>query len=288
MIKKTAQIIISPLIRIDVLWDLLESTVLRVTRYAERERNRLLKPEIQRAKIKKQIATAMMFSPELTVKHGPFKGMRYPEGKAIGSVFVSKILGSYEKEIHPFIERICSTKYTEIINVGSAEGYYTVGLAMRIPGAKVFAFDTNTEAIRLLKQLAEANNVSERVETGSFCDAEILMNIPITERALIVSDCEGYEKELFTEETANFLRCHDLLIEVHDHLDIGISSHLRNIFEKTHKIEVANSISITKMLQQYNYPELKNFDLQTRKYILDENRPPMDWFFITSICANSQ
>ena len=288
MTKKILQVVIAPLIRVDILWVLLESTVLRITRYAERERRRLLKPKVELAKIKKQIETAMMFSPTLSVKNGPFKGMRYPEGKAIGSAFISKILGSYEKEIHPFIDRICKTEYTEIINVGCAEGYYTVGLAMRLPNAKVFAFDTNTEAIRLLKQLGEANNVSERIETGSFCDPEILMNIPVKERALIVSDCEGYEKELFTEETANFLRCHDLLIEVHDHLDIGISSHLRNVFEKTHIIEVANSLSVTRMLQQYNYPELKDLDLQTRKYILDENRPPMDWFFMTATGANFQ
>ena len=39
-----------------------------------------------------------IISPNLTVLHGPFRGMRYPEMRSVGSALFPKILGSYERE----------------------------------------------------------------------------------------------------------------------------------------------------------------------------------------------
>jgi hypothetical protein len=38
--------------------------------------------------------------------------------------------------------------------------------------------------------------------------------------ALIVADCEGYEKESFDDEMGQFLAKHSLIIETHDFIDI--------------------------------------------------------------------
>jgi tRNA G37 N-methylase Trm5 len=147
--------------------------------------------------------------------------------------------------------------------------------------AKVFAFDTNEEAVRLCKDMAQMNKVAERLITGSFCDANTLQSIPLTEKALIISDCEGYEKELFTEETASLLAPHDLLIEIHDFVDIGISSYIREIFKETHEIGVFQSIDDIKKAQEYLYDELEGFDLATRRVLLAEYRPAiMEWFYM--------
>ena len=218
---------------------------------------------------------------ELKVLHGVFAGMKYPGKLSIGSGFFPKLLGSYEKEIEPVLETICDSNYSEIVDIGCAEGYYAVGLAMRIKTAKIFAFDANTKANRLCQAMAELNGVSERVITGSFCDADTLINLPLTEKALIVSDCEGYEKELFTNNNLPFLARHELLIEVHDFIDIEISSYLRKIFESTHSIQVFSSIDDIKKAQLYEYKELEGLSLEEKKQILDEYRPAiMEWFYL--------
>ena len=68
------------------------------------------------------------------VASGPFAGMRHGD-IAVGSVLTVKLLGTYEKELWPIIDQIIATAYPLIIDIGAAEGYYAVGLAMRIPAA---------------------------------------------------------------------------------------------------------------------------------------------------------
>jgi len=66
--------------------------------------------------------------------------MRYvPE--AVGSSFLPKLVGSYEAELHGVIEELIGRDYRTIIDIGSAEGYYVVGLARRCPAARIYAFD---------------------------------------------------------------------------------------------------------------------------------------------------
>jgi hypothetical protein len=219
--------------------------------------------------------------PDPMVKHGVFKGMKYPEIKSGSDACFPKLLGSYEKEIQPILEEICKNTYTEIVNIGCAKGYYAVGLAMRIPTAKVFAYDSNEKAVRLCKRIAELNKVDQRIITGSFCTVETLRAIPFTKKGLIISDCEGYEKELFVEELVPLLADHDLLIEIHDFIDITISSLIRQRFEKTHAIEVIQSVDDIKKAQTYSYEELGDYDLATRKILLAETRPAiMEWFYM--------
>jgi precorrin-6B methylase 2 len=260
----------------DSTWAILNATIIRAADYARWQRTEIIEKHrlIQEA--------VMSISPGLTVKYGPFKGMKYPGNKSVGSAFVPKLLGCYEREIQSVVENICSNEYTEIVDVGCAEGYYAVGLAMRITAAKVFAYDTNQEAIHLCRAMAQMNNVSERLVTGSFCDADTLQSIPYTRKALIISDCEGYEKELFIEEIVPLLSCHDLLIEVHDFIDIEISSLIRRRFQNTHLIQAIRSIDDITKAQSYHYEELKDYDLATRRMLLAEGRPSiMEWFYMT-------
>jgi hypothetical protein len=78
-----------------------------------------------------------------------------------------------------------------------------------------------------------------------------------------------------------FLARHELLIEVHDFIDIEISSYLRKIFESTHSIQVLSSIDDIKKAQLYEYKELEGLSLEERKQILCEYRPAiMEWFYL--------
>lgn len=214
----------------------------------------------------------------LTVRNGCFQGMRYPSMKAVGSACLPKLLGSYEAELSGVIERIVQQPYSAIVDVGCAEGYYAVGLGMRLPNAQVHAFDISEEAIKLCRQMAELNGVN--LITGNFCDRETLLNLDLGPRALIILDCEGYEAELINGEVASRMRQHDFLIETHDFLDLAITPELLAHFEQTHDCEVIASIDDITKAYEYNYPELADFDLYERCRVLQENRCNiMRWIF---------
>jgi precorrin-6B methylase 2 len=219
---------------------------------------------------------------DLTVRNGVFKGLRYPGRETVCSVYVPKLIGSYEREIQPVIESLCSQNIQNVVNVGCAEGYYAVGLARLFPQATVYAFDIDEEARALCKKMAEVNEVQNRVIVGEKCDPQTLKKLPLDTNALIVCDCEGYEKNLFSKEIIPYLANCRLLVEVHDVLDITISSELMNRFQGTHEIEVIESIDDIKKARLYRYPELERYSLDEKKLLFAEYRGAMmEWFYMT-------
>lgn len=221
--------------------------------------------------------------PNLTVAHGPFHGMRYPAAQSHGSMLLPKLLGSYESELHPVIERFLTNDYSAVVDIGCAEGYYAVGLGQRFPRADVYAFDTSGKARDLCAEMAKLNGLERRIHIGSFCDEASLRAIPLGVRALIVSDCEGYEKGLFSRELAGFLANHDLIIEAHDFIDIEISPTLLHVFSQTHRVEAISSVDDIEKAHTYQYPELGPYSAGERHEILSERRPGiMRWLVMTS------
>ncbi len=64
----------------------------------------------------------------------PFAGMKYPSNFSSGpsrAALAQKLLGCYEKELHAAIFMLMKEKYDVFLNIGCAEGYYTVGLARK-------------------------------------------------------------------------------------------------------------------------------------------------------------
>ena len=276
--KRVIQKWIAHIVENDIIWQMIDSTVLRVARNLEwlHEQNRNLEQKQRIAEAVKCVCS------DLIVRDGPFKGMKYPESESIGSALCPKLLGTYENEIRHQLEQICKNEYTEIVNIGCGEGYYAVGFAMLTASAKVYAFDTNPEAIRLCRDMARLNGVNDRFSTGSFCDSSTLKAIPITKRGIVICDCEGYEKELFNEEVVRALSNCDLLVEVHDYYDMEISDYIRRLFGKTHTIEATESIDDIKKALTYQCEEIERFDLATKKKLLAEFRPAMvEWFYMT-------
>jgi hypothetical protein len=244
----------------------------------KKERNRIANKKIISNKIDEKI-------PDLVVKNGPFKGMQYPEKNSIGSALFPKLLGSYESELHKIIDLCIDKKYTDIVDIGCAEGYYAVGMAIRLSNANIYAYDTDPQALSLTSSMFKINNINQnRIFIGNLCDEKTLMSIPLKEKALIISDCEGYEKHLFTEKSVEFLSNHDLLIEVHDMFDIEISSYLSELFKDTHKLYTIYSIDDIQKAKTYNYDEINDCNLPTKKILLEEGRESiMEWFYLESV-----
>lgn len=224
---------------------------------------------------------------DMVVLHGPFKGLKYPKLSTLDGIYIrgpilAKMLGCYEKEIHPVIEHLCSRIYSEIVNIGSAEGYYTIGLALRFPHAKNIAFDIDPKARELCFEIAKLNGVEKNVIIDSYCSHETLANFSFTGKGLIISDCEGYEQELFNEAVVKNIRNCDVLIELHDFADPNIYPTLHALFKNTHTEKLISSISDAQKIREYNYPELKGLNPETIEKIVSEHRPHQEWLFLES------
>ncbi len=220
--------------------------------------------------------------PNLTVATGPFKGMRYPRLQSVGSALLPKLLGSYESELHAALEELLVQQYTAVVDVGCAEGYYAVGLGLRLKNAAIYAFDTDPRAKPACAEMAKLNGVDNRIHIGGMCDKNVLRSLPLGSRALIIADCEGYEVELFDDEMAQFLSRHTLIIEAHDFINIDISPRLHSIFSKTHQVRSVMSTDDIQKVHAYRYEQLEKFDTGKKYLILSERRPAiMEWLIMT-------
>lgn len=130
------------------------------------------------------------------VLSGPFQGMRYLPWSA-DKGFLPRILGVYERELHQPVEDLIQTQPDAVVVAGSGEGYYAVGLALRLPSAQIFAYDAHKWARHLLRRMAIKNGVTDRVHVGGYCEPSDIQNcLAAAKRPAVVCDVEGYELTL--------------------------------------------------------------------------------------------
>jgi len=130
--------------------------------------------------------------------------------------------------------------------------------------------------------MAELNEVTDRVITASACDAQSLVSLVSAGRTLIISDCEGFEGDLFTSAIVPALARHDLLIECHDFLRPGITMELRQRFERSHAVVAVTSIPDHRKPDLYSSDALVPFTRDERLRLLAEHRPgDMVWLYMT-------
>lgn len=222
------------------------------------------------------------------IKRGVFKDMIYPSLESYSSVLAAKLLGAYEIELSEVIEETLQKPYKNVLDIGCAEGYYAVGYALRLPEVKVHAFDINTETLSMCKEMAIVNRVNNKIEYYNKCTPEFLANSDFSEPTLIISDCEGYELELFSSEIVKNLKNCDLIIELHEKVHPDIVNILTNVFNKTHNIKLIHG----KIRNISEYPELNMFADTEKHLILYELRNkfedylkggnPGKWLYVTS------
>lgn len=221
---------------------------------------------------------ALQLSADLTVLRGPFAGLVYPDARSFGSSLLPKLVGTYEIEIQHLVEHLCATAYARIVDVGCAEGYYAIGLAKRMPGASVLAVDVNPSALKMCRLMAEANGVKERLTCVTTLPEDWTADFKHGHRSLIISDCEGYELELFSSKLIGRLAHCDILVESHDFLRPGIRDALIHRFHRSHVVTEVKSIHDALKASCVAVPEFIGLDIQTRYRLVQEGRPrTMSW-----------
>ena len=191
------------------------------------------------------------------VQRGPFKGMRFHKRVSGQTTLAPMLYGSYEEELYPVIEEAIDRKPPVVVDIGCAEGYYAVGLALRLPTSRVIAFDTDPAARYLCRRAARLNNV--QVEVLGECDPGYLATLP--PGSFVLSDCEGAEKELIRP-----VQGVSFTVEVHDHIDPTIADTLKARFAD-HPIEEI-------WTRERNYPGVDP------RVLSEERAGPMRWLVI--------
>jgi hypothetical protein len=142
-------------------------------------------------------------------------------------------------ELAPLIEATCTYRHNPdlIVDVGAAEGYYAVGLALRKPSARVIAFEMEDLGRERLREAAELNYVSGRIDIRGKCEAQDLEGVLGGSTApIVVCDVEGYEAALLDPITVPSLRRATILVELHEFICSGITGILQARFDSTHHI----------------------------------------------------
>lgn len=198
---------------------------------------------------------------------GPFKGMLITDVPNWDDGNCSlKLLGCYERELWESVEKVIARKPSVVINVGCAEGYYAIGLKLRMPDVPVIAFDINDVTLQQCADLAERNGV--KLDTRFGCKKPEELNLGFA-RALYVLDCEEEELGLLDPFRCSDLSSADIIVECHNH-NYPISKELTYRFSSSHDVEV-----ITPQMGDFRTYEkyLRFMPFGMRATVITEKRP---------------
>jgi hypothetical protein len=223
------------------------------------------------------------------VVSGPFKGMKLNLSPLSARHLLGYILGTQELELSDIIESIAAKRYGTIINVGAADGYYAVGLALRSPESQVIGFEALPELHPVVVDTARANGVAERISLRGKCEVpEFRSELAKAARpALVVMDIEGGEATLLDPSVAPELCGVDILVETHDMYAKDVTAKVIERFKATHTVEhrTSRERSLSDFPSDFA-PALPRFFPKLAVDLMDERRAGVqDWLYLV---ANSE
>ncbi len=173
----------------------------------------------------------------LNVIDGPFAPMKYVH-MAVGSAFLHKLAGYYEAVLHPYVNEVGKMEIKNILDIGSAEGYYTTGFGKMFTQASIVAFEMEEDGRRLIQEMYSINNLSNPIEIlGEATNENILQYI--RPNTLLICDCEGAEKDILSIKNLDVLKNVAYgIIELHDDFVPGCKEACISYFKDTHDIEI--------------------------------------------------
>lgn len=218
--------------------------------------------------------------PDLTVKYGPFAGMQYATAESFCSTLFPKLLGSYEKEVSFCIEKMIDSQPQYIIDIGSAEGYYSIGMAKALPESHVIAFEAEPYAQQLCSAMAKYNHVEDRISLhGKITSDETLLKFP-NQNTAIICDIKGFEKNILTKRVFEYFSNSFFLIEIHDNFSPYTSLCIQHACKNSHSAIIIPALEDSNKPIIYDYKEISCYSQNIKEVLLAEGRAaPMVWFF---------
>lgn len=226
---------------------------------------------------KKSIVHDLAEKANYTVIRGPFSGLKLPETGAWSDADVlSKIIGSYEAEIFPFLESEISRNPNVVVNIGASEGYYAIGMKRRLPNSDVYTYDIDIKSFSALDYCKKINGVDiTRLERFDYNDPLSGISTSNKIKPLFIFDCEGFERNIINFPK-NILSISGFIIELHDIFVPNISKSLMEYLSDSHVVTVVTQRG--RCLE--DYPELAGVRGPIGPLLLDEFRgDTMQWLY---------
>jgi hypothetical protein len=106
-------------------------------------------------------------------------------------------------------------------------------------GSKVDAYEAAPVARRICRSIAKLNALTDQVRVHSYCSQKDLLKLDGL-RCFVLSDCEGFEVSLFSEDVIRALACSDLIVELHDqaHSEWTALQVLEPRLKATHNVKI--------------------------------------------------
>ena len=153
-----------------------------------------------------------------TIKYGPFAGMVLSKdywwgGSDKGAI----LLGIYEQEVLNAIMSV-PKKYNVFIDLGAANGYYSVGSLISQKFKKSFSFEISLKGRDIIQKNAILNKVQSKVSIFGEATKNFYKEIPKKDlnSAVILIDIEGAEFSLIDKELLCKLAKSIIFIELHN------------------------------------------------------------------------
>lgn len=155
------------------------------------------------------------------VQRGPFAGIRMDRHNSASKGQLGlKIFGLYESVVVEAIEQF--GPFTDFINIGACDGYFTLGLLKSGLAKRSICFETVKSRQKAIRRYAENNDLGDRVVVLGTANEQIGRQIAEHEfkphDSLVICDIEGAEFDLLTENFLHQLEGSTMIIELHDRI----------------------------------------------------------------------
>ena len=170
-----------------------------------------------------------------------------------------KIMGLYEK---PVVDKINSIKkINDFVNFGAADGYMALGPLFNKSCKRAICFELTEKGRMSVKKNAIMNNINDDLIVKGEVNQNIISSLQELNfdpaNSVILSDIEGAEFNVFTEEVFSFFRGATIIIELHDKL-IKDGHDLREKLIK--KIPNGANLEIISLKQSLSFENIKDLE----------------------------
>ncbi len=234
--------------------------------------------------LKKNILKTILSIHGYQIAYGPFKGMQLNQCRNWSRYdLITQILGTYETHVLQKLIAFSKGKNNVFIDLGSADGYFAVGMVFSGIFGHVYAFEKDVEMQRIIKNNAQLNGCEAKMTILGEADEASLKSIisqckePIT----ILIDIEGDEYDLLNPNMLSLLSDCSIICELHPWMKEDGKALQKALLSK------ASAFFDIELIyrESYNpndFEELSCFNEEERLVALSEGRGPnMHWLVLT-------
>jgi hypothetical protein len=214
-----------------------------------------------------------------TIKYGPFSNMVFCNDYWWGgSDRAAMLLGIYEQEVLNSIMSV-SSKYDVFIDLGAADGYYSIGSLISRKFQKSYSFEISDKGRDVIQKNADLNKVSNKLHIFGEATKCFYKSIPKKDlnSAVILIDIEGAEFSLLDGEVFSHLKNSIIFIELHDWFFKNGDEKIAKLLSDAKPFFRISSLTTTSR-DLSRFPELFDYSDSERWLIASEGRSKlMTW-----------